>query len=121
MVQERLRNDREIRLEYASPSRDIFQRTAAYLSALQKLGCHRPALESTHFLASEKDIRDARENYMFITQRGYKTSGSLCDGRLIFDYDSHKRPHVRYVNQHILPLAKSLNLCVAAANITRRR
>ncbi|KAF8214711.1 hypothetical protein K438DRAFT_1749804 [Mycena galopus ATCC 62051] len=46
-VRERLRKDREDRLQYVSPSRNIFLKTLAYITSIQKLGCSRPLFEAT--------------------------------------------------------------------------
>ncbi|KAJ6535548.1 hypothetical protein B0H19DRAFT_1271291 [Mycena capillaripes] len=94
-VKERLQNDRDERLESASPSKDVFLRTSAYLAALQKLGCSRPMNEETFRSASEEEEHAARELYLFQIQRGYRMKeGGVCEGRLVFDYDDHGHPYV---------------------------
>ncbi|KAJ7018082.1 hypothetical protein C8F04DRAFT_1199503 [Mycena alexandri] len=62
-IQTWLRQDREDRLQYASPSKDIFCRTAAYLAALRKLGCSRPSVEETLFSESEEEQNKILEIY----------------------------------------------------------
>lgn len=71
-VKERLQNAREQRLQLASPSKDIFMQTVAYLAAIQKLGCSHPLTEETFLLASEEEERNTREVYLQQIQRGYR-------------------------------------------------
>ncbi|KAJ7117533.1 hypothetical protein C8R44DRAFT_626720 [Mycena epipterygia] len=85
-VQERLQNDRDERLQYASPTRDIFQKTAAYLAVIRKMGCWRPKIEETLRLATEQGLQDERDLYLFQTQRGYVPPEELCEGRVLFDH-----------------------------------
>ncbi|KAJ6546670.1 hypothetical protein DFH09DRAFT_1506327 [Mycena vulgaris] len=77
-VRDRLRKDREDRLQYVSPSRDIFLRTSAYLAALQKLGCSRPLAEVTNLSTTEEEQREARDLYLFQTKRGYRMKEGDC-------------------------------------------
>ncbi|KAJ7112747.1 hypothetical protein C8R43DRAFT_1157399 [Mycena crocata] len=93
-VSERLQKDREDRLQYVSPSRDIFLKTSAYIAAVQKLGCARPLAESTNFSATEEEEREAQELYLFQTQRGYRMKEGLCEGRIVFDYGDDGRPYI---------------------------
>ncbi|KAJ7122366.1 hypothetical protein C8R44DRAFT_622071 [Mycena epipterygia] len=93
-VKERLRNDREDRLQYVSPSRDIFLKTSSYLAALQKLGCSRPLVEVTNLSATEEEMQDARDLYLFQIQRGYRTNEGLCEGRVVFDYSDDGHPYI---------------------------
>jgi hypothetical protein len=94
-IQTRLRRDRDDRLQYASPTKDIFCRTAAYLTALRKLGCSRPLLEPTLRSEEEAEALETREIYWQLVRRGYRPKEGTCEGRLLFHYDSHGRPHVR--------------------------
>ncbi|KAJ6528652.1 hypothetical protein DFH09DRAFT_1413445 [Mycena vulgaris] len=93
-VRDRLRKDREDRLQYVSPSRDIFLRTSAYLAALQKLGCSRPLAEVTNLSTTEEEQREARDLYLFQTQRGYRMKEGLCEGRIVFDYGDNGHPYI---------------------------
>ncbi|KAJ6578506.1 hypothetical protein B0H19DRAFT_1062987 [Mycena capillaripes] len=93
-IEERLSNDREERLQYASPSKDMFCRTKAYLTALRKLGCCRPLVEVTALSTSEEENREAKQIYMHQIQRGYRPPDGTCEGRLLFEYDSHDNPVV---------------------------
>ncbi|KAJ7083296.1 hypothetical protein B0H15DRAFT_785085 [Mycena belliarum] len=93
-VKERLQNDRDERVQSSSPSKDVFLRTSAYLSALQKLGCSRPLCETTFLSATEEEERDARDLYLFQTQRGYRMKEGICEGRIVFDYDERGVPYI---------------------------
>ncbi|KAJ6506213.1 hypothetical protein C8R47DRAFT_1241345 [Mycena vitilis] len=94
-VQARLRKDREDRLQFVSPSRDIFLKTLAYIMAIQKLGCSRPLFEATaNFSDTEEEMKDARDLYLFQTQRGYRMKAGLCEGRVVFDYGDNGRPYI---------------------------
>jgi hypothetical protein len=116
-IQNRLRNDREERVQYASPTKDIFCRTGAYLTALRKLGCCRPIVEATPLSATEEENREARQIYMHQIQRGYRPQDGTCEGRLIFEYDTYDNPVVRYV--HLLRFTKFiLSLPHEDVNIT---
>ncbi|KAJ6467649.1 hypothetical protein C8R47DRAFT_1303282 [Mycena vitilis] len=93
-VRERLRKDRDDRLQYVSPSRDIFLKTSAFLVAIEKLGCGRPLMEVTNLSATEEEARNVRDLYLHQTQRGYRRTEGLCGGRIVFDYDDNGRPYI---------------------------
>ncbi|KAJ7232408.1 hypothetical protein C8J57DRAFT_1533133 [Mycena rebaudengoi] len=94
-VRERLRKDREERLQYVSPSRDIFLKTLAYITAIQKLGCSRPLFEATGNISdTEAEMQEARELYLSQTQRGYRMEEGICEGRVVFDYTDDGRPYI---------------------------
>ncbi|KAJ6484352.1 hypothetical protein C8R47DRAFT_1072982 [Mycena vitilis] len=94
-VQARLQKDRADRLQFVSPSRDIFLKTLAYIMAIQKLGCSRPLFEATaNFSDTEEELKDARDLYLFQTQRGYRMKDGLCEGRVVFDYGDDGRPYI---------------------------
>ncbi|KAJ7210251.1 hypothetical protein C8J57DRAFT_1257262 [Mycena rebaudengoi] len=94
-VRERLRKDREERLQYVSPSRDIFLKTLAYITAIQKLGCSRPLFEATGNISdTEAEMQEARELYLSQTQCGYRMEEGICEGRVVFDYTDDGRPYI---------------------------
>ncbi|KAK7015645.1 hypothetical protein R3P38DRAFT_3321572 [Favolaschia claudopus] len=64
-VRDRLKKDRDDRLQYVSPTRDIFLKTSSFLAALQKLGCGRPLFEITTLSATEEEEREAKELYTY--------------------------------------------------------
>ncbi|KAF8145358.1 hypothetical protein K438DRAFT_1630265 [Mycena galopus ATCC 62051] len=88
-----LRNDRKDWLQYASPTKDIFCRTAAYLTALRRLGCSRPLAEPTPLSLEEEEAREVYQIYIQQVRRGHRTDGT-CEGKILFRYDSHNHPHV---------------------------
>ncbi|KAJ6456641.1 hypothetical protein C8R47DRAFT_1165259 [Mycena vitilis] len=94
-IQTRLRNDREERLQYASPTKDIFCRTAAYLSAIRKLGCSRPLEDITLLTPDEEERRLTLDLYWKQVQRGYRPKEASCEGRMILRHDSHGGSHVQ--------------------------
>ena len=94
-VQTRLRRDCEGRLQYASPSKDIFCRTAAYLTAIRKLGCSRPLSEATECSSDEEERKKMMEIYWTQVRRGYWPKETPCEGRLLFLYDSHGRARMQ--------------------------
>jgi hypothetical protein len=94
-IEQRLRADREHLLEASSPSRDIFQRTSAFLTALRRSGCSAPLYEPTSFNLTENQLRETHALHTAKLQRGYLSSGKSCEGRLIFEYDFYGKPFLR--------------------------
>ncbi|KAJ6585422.1 hypothetical protein B0H19DRAFT_927021 [Mycena capillaripes] len=103
MLKERLRNDRDARVQTASPSRDIFQKTAALISALRKLGCTAPLQEET---IVESDEEEDFEKLIFQRtehRRGYVPNVETCQGRLqLCEHYSKQNNKEHYVNTTIL-------------------
>ncbi|KAJ6477108.1 hypothetical protein C8R47DRAFT_393343 [Mycena vitilis] len=95
LLQERLRNDRDIRLSGASPSRDIFQKTAALVAALRKIGCSAPLCEETLFDSDEEEVQDALIFHRRRHQRGYVPKTDSCEGRLYLSHDFKGRPLIK--------------------------
>ncbi|KAJ7624173.1 hypothetical protein B0H17DRAFT_1151339 [Mycena rosella] len=105
-VREQLRKDHEDQLQYVSPSRDIFRRTSAHLAALQKLGCTRPLAQVMNLSTTEEEAREARDIYLFQTQRGYRMQEGLCEGHVVFDYGDDGCP---YISLNFLMVENSSN------------
>ncbi|KAJ6529593.1 hypothetical protein B0H19DRAFT_1214481 [Mycena capillaripes] len=82
-VQERLAAAREARLLHSSPSRDIFQTTAAYITAVRTVGCRRPQQEATHWTDKELELFDKDQAAAQLFRRGYPVP-KTCDGRIAF-------------------------------------
>ncbi|KAJ7122259.1 hypothetical protein C8R44DRAFT_622063 [Mycena epipterygia] len=93
-VQARLKQDREDRLQYASPSKEIFCRTAAYLTALRKLGCCRPLVQETELSIDLEERKQTRDIYLQQIQRGYRPKDASCEGRLLFGYNSQGQAYI---------------------------
>jgi hypothetical protein len=96
-VEDRLQMDRETRLDAASPTRDIFQKTSAYLTALRRSGCGAPAYEGTTLNHTELAQRSVDNEHLAKLQRGYVPTKTTCDGRVFFEYDFSGHPFVRFV------------------------
>ncbi|KAJ7764293.1 hypothetical protein B0H16DRAFT_1799720 [Mycena metata] len=99
LISTRLKNDREDRLQLASPNKEVFARTAAYLTALRKLGCCRPLVEITALSMTELETKEATDFYNSQVQRGYRPPDGTCEGRLVFEYDAYDNPVVRSQNR----------------------
>ncbi|KAJ7442069.1 hypothetical protein B0H11DRAFT_1749418 [Mycena galericulata] len=95
MLQERFRNDRDARLRGASPSRDVFQKTAALVAALRKLGCTAPLCEETIFDSDEEEVQDTLILHRQRHQRGYVAKTETCEGRLYLAYDFKQQPLIK--------------------------
>jgi hypothetical protein len=117
-IQTRLRHDRDKRLEYASPSKDIFCRTAAYLAALCQLGCSRPLVEPTTRSTEEEQEKEMCDIYWNQVCRGYHPKDGNCEGRLLFHCNSHGHPHIRY-NHLFIYLTRTLIRRTAVSIIAR--
>ena len=81
-IKARLHKDRQYRIDTASPTRDIFEKTSAFISALQQLGCAGPIHEPTVVPAGERGLRELLAAYKAKIQRGYIPSQPTCNGRL---------------------------------------
>jgi hypothetical protein len=101
----RLHRDRQHRLDTASPSRDIFQKTTAFISALQHLGCRGPLYEPTLFYGREKELRDFLAQHKAKIQRGSSLQQPTCDGRLELCYGyADAKPYIQYAH-HLIYIA----------------
>jgi hypothetical protein len=101
----RLHRDRQHRLDTASPSRDIFQKTTAFISALQHLGCRGPMYEPTLFSGREKELRDFLAQHKAKIQRGSSSQQPTCDGRLELFYGyADAKPYIQYAH-HLIYIA----------------
>ena len=95
-IKGRLHKDRQHRIENTSPTRDIFQKTTALISALQLLGCCGPMHESTLVSSWEKEISDLMDAHKAKIQRGFTPKHPLCNGRLELWYSSvNSKPYLQ--------------------------
>ncbi|KAJ6491498.1 hypothetical protein DFH09DRAFT_1105027 [Mycena vulgaris] len=92
-LQQHLREERENRLEVSSPKRDIFKRTAAYISTLRNQGCTRPVLEPTLRSEDEQHEFDQHQDRLSQFRRGY-TKPERCLGRIMF-HKADKKPYLK--------------------------
>ncbi|KAJ7284770.1 hypothetical protein C8J57DRAFT_1217153 [Mycena rebaudengoi] len=96
-IKERLYHHRETRLRASCPKRDTFLHTVSFISALERYGCHWQASGCSVLSSQELEQKERRGVYRQQTQRGYQKPESaepICDGRLVFDYDSHEQPYI---------------------------
>jgi hypothetical protein len=70
-VKAQLRQDRQQHLNTISPARDIFEKTLAFISALQLNGCCAPLYELTILSVREQEIRTAFVAHRVRIQQGY--------------------------------------------------
>ncbi|KAJ6564612.1 hypothetical protein B0H19DRAFT_941881 [Mycena capillaripes] len=87
-VQRRLADERDARLLHSSPDRDIFLKTAAYITAVRQLGCRRPPQQKTSRTEEElQQFQQSQESAQHF-RRGHRPPDT-CDGRIIF-HENHK-------------------------------
>ncbi|KAJ7280439.1 hypothetical protein C8J57DRAFT_1220907 [Mycena rebaudengoi] len=94
LLQTRLLNNRESRMEGTSPSRDVFRKTTALFSALKRMGCSAPLQEETTFESDEEDAQNNLSLYRSQNQQGYEPAAPSCDSRLQFNYDYKQSPFI---------------------------
>ena len=95
-IMARLDKDRQHRIDTASPSRDIFQKTFAFMSALQYLGCRGPMYEPTLVSGGEKELREIFAQHKAKIQRGSSSQQLTCDGRLELCYGyADAKPYIQ--------------------------
>lgn len=81
-----LHRDRQHWIDSASPSRDIFQKTSAFISALQYLRCRGPMNEPTLLSSGEKELCEILAQHKSKIQRGFSSQQQPCDGHLELCY-----------------------------------
>lgn len=97
ILRERLHRDKQARLDGASPSRDIFRKTASLIAALRKLGCTASLCELTLLSPKERELRDRVLSHQAKLQRGYVAAKEKCEGRILFRYRERSTPFIWYV------------------------
>ncbi|KAK0472568.1 hypothetical protein EDD18DRAFT_1093925 [Armillaria luteobubalina] len=96
-ILQRLLRDRENRLEIASPTADVFQRTSAFISALGRLGCRAnidDSLAASSILARVQRYQQPEDMHerLKVLQRGYIDKVARCPGKVMFTYDDYEKP-----------------------------
>lgn len=94
-IKMRLSRDRQQKLDTASPTRDVFEKTLAFISALQKNGCPAPHHEPTFLSQEEEQSRNAFLEHAVKIQRGYTPSQRRCEGRLYLMHTNDGYPYIR--------------------------
>ena len=102
-IRARLRRDRQQHIDTMSPTRDIFEKTFALISALQLNGCQAPLCEPTVFSAQEEDNRSTFAFHKSRMQRGYAPLKKTCEGRLYLLYavDLEGVPYIQWVKRSL--------------------
>lgn len=95
MIQDRLRMDRDERLAGASPSRDIFNKTAGLVATLRKVGCGFKQDEDTALSTGEREYQDLLKTHETRLKRGYVSETLTCEGRILLEFDHHGRACLR--------------------------
>lgn len=87
-IQVRLAEERQARLDWTSPQRDVFIKTVAYISAAKTTGCRRLAQRPT------EQSQDDRALVERLFHRGYSPREPLCDGQIVY-CDAGSKPYLR--------------------------
>ena len=95
-IKMRLDRDRQQKLDTASPTRDIFEKTLAFISALQKNGCLAPLQEPTVLSREEEESRNVFLKHAMKIQRGYTPGQRRCEGRLYLMHTNDGFPYIRW-------------------------
>lgn len=84
----RIRESREQEMEFSSPQRDVFDRTSAYYTALQRTGCSASAdNDSSEILSGNKERLALR--------RGYPDMPNRCNGQLLYRLSFEGTPYIK--------------------------
>ncbi|KAF9011576.1 hypothetical protein BDZ89DRAFT_1119143 [Hymenopellis radicata] len=90
--------DRLSGLSDASPQQALFQKTAAYYTAVTRVGCPGPPMEETRYTAEEQEARQVALDLQASIHRGGKIKPT-CDGRIVLDSDNHGTLYLRRIEQ----------------------
>lgn len=105
----RLSRDQQQKLDTASPTRDIFEKTLAFISALEKNGCPAPLYEQTILSQEEERSRNAFLEHAVKIQWGYTPGQRRCEGRLYLMHTNDGFPYIRWAGLHILIIMLIVN------------
>jgi hypothetical protein len=94
-IKARLRQDWQQHIDTMSPTRDIFEKTSAFISALQLNGCRAPLCEPTVLSAREEEIHSAFAFHRSRMQRGYTPLKKTCEGQLYLLYTIEEAPYIQ--------------------------
>ncbi|KAJ6567673.1 hypothetical protein DFH09DRAFT_1314192 [Mycena vulgaris] len=83
-IRQRLADERAARYTWRSPEHDLFERTSAYIGAINKIGCCRPKREPTLRTGDELDTFNTQEAERKLHRRGYSSPQPSCEGRIIY-------------------------------------
>ncbi|KAJ3804094.1 hypothetical protein F5876DRAFT_70917 [Lentinula aff. lateritia] len=86
-LETRLRHDCEVRAEFLSPNRDLFEHTSVFITALRRSGC---SANVEGFRADHLEDFDT----MYV-RRGYPQKRDHCDGKIVFGYTFNGDPYIK--------------------------
>ncbi|KAJ7679908.1 hypothetical protein B0H17DRAFT_1138922 [Mycena rosella] len=92
---------KDIQLQHASPTRDIFHKTGAFIAALRKQRCPAPRQEETYFDSDEEEEQLAKEEHQAKIRRGYVPSIATCEGSSTCEHYSKTNNKDHYFNASI--------------------
>lgn len=91
-----LLHDQETAINIASPTCNIFRKTAALISALRNTGCHALECEPMHLTEGECKY----QNLLLAEQekfcQGYQPHQKWCEGRLSLEFNDQAKPYIMY-------------------------
>ncbi|KAG6917541.1 hypothetical protein DXG01_002177 [Tephrocybe rancida] len=95
-IHERLKHDLDLRISNSSPTRDIFEKTAALIATYRQLGCTALQHEKTLLTESEQLHQRESEKRHFKMSRGYLSLSQtkMCEGRLLLQYSDEEQPYI---------------------------
>ncbi|KAF8957977.1 hypothetical protein BDZ97DRAFT_2078861 [Flammula alnicola] len=100
-IRKRCIYEREYQSEISDPNHDVFAKTAAFLTALRKVGCRAPKCEETMRNSVEE------QEYLLLAERqaqasrGYISREEYCHGRMFLEYDQDDKPFIRCEHYNI--------------------
>lgn len=94
-IKQRLRDDRQNKIDVTSPTSDIFRKTFAFVSSLKRIGSPGPLHEPTRLNERERELRDTLSAHETKMQRGYFPLEKKCEGRLYLLYSDRNEPYIR--------------------------
>lgn len=90
LLQARLRTDLETHASTTSPTRIIFDKTAAFITAIRSFGCgSTESGEAPTLSPSEQQQHAFLQAHQSQLQRGYEPATARCSGRVSLEYDFH--------------------------------
>ena len=97
-IKTQLSRYRQQKIDTASPTRDVFEKTLAFISALQKNGCPAPLQEPTILSPEEEESRNDFLEHVAKIKRGYTPQAGQrrCEGRLYLMHTNDGFPYIRW-------------------------
>ncbi|KAJ3906921.1 hypothetical protein F5879DRAFT_897100 [Lentinula edodes] len=89
-IQVLMRQNREQYMEFSTPTRDIFEKTSAYLTAIKRVGC---TSEANHDASDFQGNSDQSERTAL--RRGYPEMPNRCTGKLLFQLSFDGTPYIK--------------------------